>query len=422
MNCNKWSHLVLFLGMSLLVLTPCHFVSASSLTLQKAERAALSQSPEIKSIKAIQNALKESSLAAGQLMDPMLMLGAMNLPADTYDLRQEPMTQLKIGIQQSLPRGQSLKYRSLHQWRLSNAHMQKNRMTRLQILRGLRHSWLSLHLWLKSEEIILKQKIIFQHLVNVTESMLANNKAQQKDVIRSQLELNELNNRLFHITQQVESARAELGRWIGMKLARQAHPVKIPRWKNPPSLGQMHQLLVKHPMLLMDREEIYAAKSKVNLAKQLYKPRFSLSAEYGFRQGRNMNRSHRADFVSGQVNLDLPLFAKNRQDHLFNASQLWLVASQESRDIDSRELNKVLIIQYTIWRQQQNSSRFYSAKLIPEAKQYAEAAMSAYQNNQTDFPTLARAYVRELNTELAGFKASVNLKMARINLLYLQGK
>ncbi|EHL31410.1 hypothetical protein LDG_6588 [Legionella drancourtii LLAP12] len=48
--------------------------------------------------------------------------------------------------------------------------------------------------------------------------------------------------------------------------------------------------------------------------------------------------------------------------------------------------------------------------------------MTAYQNFQTDFPTLARAYVRQLNTELEGLKVSVDRDVSRINLLYLQGK
>jgi len=87
-----------------------------------------------------------------------------------------------------------------------------------------------------------------------------------------------------------------------------------------------------------------------------------------------------------------------------------------------RQLRESLKAEYALWWQRKKSARLYRLRLTPEAKQYAEATMSAYQNAQTDFPTLARAYVRELNIELAGLRARVGRDAARVNLLYLQGK
>jgi hypothetical protein len=42
------------------------------------------------------------------LPDPKVSLGIMNLPTDTWDLDQEGMTQLKVGVSQMFPRGDSL--------------------------------------------------------------------------------------------------------------------------------------------------------------------------------------------------------------------------------------------------------------------------------------------------------------------------
>ena len=104
------------------------------------------------------------------------------------------------------------------------------------------------------------------------------------------------------------------------------------------------------------------------------------------------------------------------------ASEENVLASEKDRMSHFRNLCELLNIQYTIWRQQQKSKDLYQTTLIPQAKQYAQATMTAYQNFQTDFPTLARAYVRQLNTELEGLEATVDGDVARINLLYLQGK
>lgn len=396
---------------------------AAPLTLLQAETAALSQSPEVKSLQAKTDALGQSAIAAGQLSDPKLMLGAMNVPVDTFNFSQEPMTQVQVGLMQSFPRGHSLRYKSLQEKDKSRAEYEKGQTTQVQILRDVRISWLNLYYWLQAKRIVSAQKKIFRHLVKVTESMLANNQAQQKDVIRAQLELTELDNQLIGINQQIDTARAELARWIGAALANRAYPNRLPQWKSPPSVVKFENIIKHHPELRTDEALIAARNAGVKLAEQQYKPGVAVGLAYGFRQGRDMvNGRRRSDFLTAQVSIDLPLFTHNRQDRTLKASEDNLVASQEDQMSHYRQLCEELKTQYAAWQQQRKSAWLYDKRLIPEANQYAIATMTSYQNAQTDFPTLARAYVRELNTELMGLKASVNRNAARVNLLYLEGK
>ena len=398
-------------------------VYAAPLTLKQAENIALLQSPEMKSLQAKFHALAQSAIAAGQLSDPKLMLGAMNVPVDTFNFSQEPMTQVQVGLQQTFPRGRSLHYRSLERNDISIAEFHKLQAMRLQVLQGVRISWLNLFYWLHAKRIILKQKRIFRHLVKVTESMLANNKAQQKDVIRAQLELTELDNRLLEVHQKIATARAQLGRWIGPVLVRQANPMHLPTWPAISKVRQIQSSLKHHPVLQTDDALISAGHAGINLSKQQYMPGFTVGVAYGFRQGRDMiNNRNRPDFLTAQVSIDLPLFTHNRQDRILKASEENLIASEENQMSHYRQLQEAMKQQYAIWLEQRKSAWLYRSRLIPEAKQYAEATMTAYQNAQTDFPTLARAYIRELNTELSGLKANVDRDIARANLLYLQGR
>ena len=395
---------------------------AAPLTLRQAEMAALSQSPEVKSLQAKTNALGQSAIAAGQLSDPKLMLGAMNVPVDTFNFSQEPMTQVQVGLMQAFPRGRSLHYKSIQKHDLSVAESHKQQAMRLQVLQGVRLSWLNLFYWVHAKRIVMKQKKVFQHLVKVTESMLANNKAQQKDVIRAQLELTELDNQLLDINQQIETARATLARWVGPGLAATANPRRLPAWASPPTPAHFHHTIKKHPILKTDAALISSGQAGIQLAEQQYKPGFTVGVAYGFRQGQNIDGRKRSDFLTAQVSMDLPLFTHNRQDRTLRASQENLLSNEENQMSDYRQLLETLKAQYAAWREQRRSAWLYRSQLIPEAKQYAEATMTAYQNTQTDFPTLARAYVRELNTELGGLKALVHQHIARANLLYLQGR
>ncbi len=421
MDRKKVARLVFVVSVFFLFLE-CRPVYAGPLTLKQAETAALSQSPEIKSLHATKQALEYSSIAAGQLSDPKLMLGSINVPVDTFDFSQEPMTQIQVGLIQNFPRGRSLHYRALEKKHSSVAQAHKQEVMRLHVLQGVRLSWLHLYYWIHAKQIIIKQKKIFRHLVKVTEMMLANNKAQQKDVIRAQLELTELDNRVIEIDQQIDTTRAALARWIGQALAYKAAPKQLPTWPTPPNLSQLHDLIQHHAELKTDEAFIAARQAGINLAKQQYKPGFGVGATYGFRQGRNLDNRKRPDFLTARISVDLPLFTRNRQDQTLKASEANFQAIKEEQMSDFRQLAEALKMDYAAWKQQQKSAWLYRAHLVPEATQYAKATKVAYQNAQTDFLTLARAYIRELNTELAGLKAAVNRDGARVNLLYLQGR
>ena len=410
---------IVFLWVLLIV---ANFSFSQSLTLKQAERLALAQSPEIQSFRAKNEALYQTAIAAGQLPDPHLFGGTLNVPVDTFNFSQTPMTQIQIGLGQYFPKGKSLHYEALEKMQESEAEIYKLQTMCLDILQKVRLSWLNLYYWQQTKSIILQQKKIFKDLLEVTQSMLANNKAQQKDVIRAQLELSELDNRLILIEQQIQTAQFQLARWIDEPNADKAQTKSEPQWPSMPSKNKLLEAVKQHPELKTDSANISANRAKVKLALQQYKPGFNTNLAYGFRQGREIDGRKRSDFLTATVNMDLPVFPHNRQDRALKASEENLLASEKDRMSHFRNLRESLNIQYVAWQQLKKSSYLYQTTLISQARQYANATMTAYQNFQTDFPTLARAYVRQLNTELKGLKVRVDRDVARIHLLYLLGR
>jgi outer membrane protein TolC len=393
-----------------------------SFSLAEAENIALARSPELKSYQAKTEEFKQKSIAVNQLPDPHLRLGTINVPVDTFNFSQSPMTMIQVWLEQDFPRGKTLKYRAEQARDFSSVEVQKKEVMKLQILQSVRSSWLETYYWLQAEKIVQKQKVIFDHLLRVTESMLANNKAQQKDVIRAQLELTELEDRLLSIEQALVTARSELARWVGDTRASRALPTQLPVWPSPEVVTELQSSMKQHPVLKTDSALVLANRAEVRLAEQNYKPEFKTELAYDFRQGVNFDGRKRSDFITAQVRVDLPLFPGNRQDRTLKARQENLSSSREDQISHYRALKEVLDKQNIAWKQHNKRASLYKQSLIPEAKQYAEATMTAYQNALTDFPTLARAYVRELDTELAGLRVNIDRDLARINLLYLQGK
>ena len=77
--------------------------SAVGLTLQAAIDRSLANNQELTELRLQAESLGFIPSQAGALPDPTLGLNALNLPTDTFDIDQEPMTQMQISLSQSIP-------------------------------------------------------------------------------------------------------------------------------------------------------------------------------------------------------------------------------------------------------------------------------------------------------------------------------
>ena len=81
---------------------------SESLTLEEAVALAVEADPWLAGSKHTQQALNDEATAAASLPDPRVSLMAGNFPVDSFDINQEAMTQLSVGVTQMFPRGDSL--------------------------------------------------------------------------------------------------------------------------------------------------------------------------------------------------------------------------------------------------------------------------------------------------------------------------
>lgn len=82
--------------------------NGSQLSMADAIALALTNEPGLARLSAERDAERAAATADAQLPDPVVTLGALNLPVDTFETDQEAMTQLKIGFRQDIPRGDTL--------------------------------------------------------------------------------------------------------------------------------------------------------------------------------------------------------------------------------------------------------------------------------------------------------------------------
>lgn len=403
----------------LLCMLPFFSSAGVAINLKRAEVLALQKAPELEQLQANKNALIQEAIADDQWVDPKLILGATNVPTDSFSFTQENMTQIQVGLMQQFPKGKSLGIRSLQDRLQASATDSQKALIRLTILHSIRVGWLSAYYWQKALNIYRQEKKLFNHLLSVNTKLLENNQIQQKDVIRAQFEQNQLKQKLLLARQGLASAKAMLSRWIPYQQGRLSF--NLPRWSPPKALKILKTRLKDQPLIHKDNQQAAASQQGIRLAEQQYIPGVTIGVVYGIRQGKDMVGNRRSNFVGAQVSMGLPLFTSNRQDRRVKASQERYTAALMKLAQDYRNLNSQLMDNYSALKKLSEQYSLYSKQLIPEAKHYVEATQVAYQNKKTDFPTLARAYIDDYNTQLAALKTRVGMLQARANLLYLEG-
>lgn len=393
---------------------------SNALTLQQVEQAAVTSDPAINKFVAASRAFEEAAIAGGSLPDPRLRLGAVNVPVDTFDLQQEQMTQLKLGIVQNFPRGDSRSLQQKYSQFLSrSAHSQADN-EKLVILRDARINFLNLYYEVTANQIILETRKLFYELLNITESNYAAGRVNQQDVVMAGLEMSRLDDRAAKILTQQEIYQARLSKWIG-ELAWTEVDRKFPLLPEVPAAVDLNTVIPQHPLIQAKSETILASKQQTEIAKQDYSPGWSLLLDYGYRAGNNPDGSERADFATAMVSLDVPLFTSNRQDRSVASSRQNEMKAQFERDDKLRLLKQIYDENQRKWQRLSERKALYEASLLTAAKNNSTAALNAYQSGVTEFNTLMRAQITELDVKLEDLRIRVDLAIAKSNLLYVIG-
>lgn len=178
---------------------------------------------------------------------------------------------------------------------------------------------------------------------------------------------------------------------------------------------------MEHPVIRLETAKLEAENRAVQIAREQYKPGWSAGLEYRKRFGDDPDGSDRADMMAAMVSLDLPLFPKNRQDRRLSASLQQAEAIHLSREDRLRELRRMLESDYANWQRLGERVTLYESQLQQVAAANAQASLKAYQSGISEFTTLMRARITDLDVRLESLRIRVDRAKAQANLLYLAG-
>jgi outer membrane protein TolC len=448
MKCSFLGGAKLILGFMLCLPT---FIAQANKVVSLEQAVALAQQndPWLHGSRLKQQAVENRSTASSSLPDPRISIGMMNLPNDTWDFDQESMTQLQIGVSQMFPRGDSLKIKE-SQLKIDSTKFPLLREDRKAKLESkVSELWLDAYLAQTTIKLIEKDRELFEQLADVAKASYSSaiGQTRQQDVIRAQLEIVQLEDRLTGEKQNLETSIARLNEWLHLydrntllsEFDSQAMEfevsINLPKLQlnNPVVLratrfsrNELAKELIHHPALLAIDVKKKVSEKGVDLAKQQYKPQWGINASYGYRDnvptdGFGLSQT-RADLFSVGVTFDLPLFTENRQDKHVAAS----IADSEAINTEKLLLLKQMIsaVEVELIQIKRLSERqaIYRDQLLKQTHDQAEASLTAYANDDGDFAEVVRARITELNTRISALKINIDVlkAIARINYFLVQ--
>ncbi len=403
-------------------------VLGDSLNLETAVTLAIEADPWLNGSRHLETALREEAVAAGSLPDPQLNLIAANVPVDSFDLGQENMTQMAVGISQQLPRGRS---RALsRQLKESQAAMEPLRRSDRRAVLTVDTSIVFLKTYLAeaSRHLIEQDRDLFEQLVDAAEAQYtsATGRARQQDLIRAQLELIRLDDRLTRLQQQQEVAKYQLAELVPEARHRPLDG-QIPDLNTPAAqrlltgsatATTLYAQIERHPAVLAVDRQLDSLASGTDLARQKYRPGFGLRAQYGYRAEDPAGRA-RDDLLTLGITFDLPLFRANRQDREVNAAIAREAAARSERDLLIRELVSRLHTERADLIRLDERKALYARRLLPQMSQQAEASLAAYNNADGDFAEAVRARIAELDSKIEALDIEVARQQTLARIGYL---
>jgi len=403
-------------------------VNNDLLTLASAVTQAVRDNPNLAKMQARWKAMSAIPSQLGTLPDPTISFGSLNLPTNTFNTTQEPMTQMQMGVNQSIPFPGKLGLREKAAEFEAEAASNDIDETRLHLIRDVKTTWWVVFYLDRALEIVTANKGLLRQFIEIAQTKYSVGNGLQQDVLLAQLELSQLLDQEIQLvgTQRNEKVRlsALLDRPANysFRLPKEIDK-ELPNTIPEPELYQIADL--SRPLLAKQRNQISAAGTRVELAKKDYYPDFGMGAFYGFRGGNNpppQGGGPRSDFLSLRLSMSIPIFIDSKQSKAVvqrAAEQLQQEYALQDEWSQVRAQISTALADYERAREQ---FTLFKSGIIPQARQTVASMLAGYQVNKVDFLNLIRSQITLFNHETKYWRALTEAKQSLAKLVAAVGE
>ncbi len=381
---------------------------------------AAQNNPDLKAqYKQYLSALQQSPQVS-TLPDPELAFGYFINPIET---RVGPQ-QARFGITQMFPWFGTLNARGDAATKQAKAKFEAFQDARNKLFYEVQKSWY--HLYQIEQSIrILEENI---ELLGIFESLAIQkyetNQVGQADVLRVQIEKEDLKSRMEFQKDNRQVARQEFNELLNRQADSKVVTSDSLKEKFlERSKGELEQTVMRqNPKLSKIDFEASSARSSIKAAQKEGMPKFGLGIDYMITDERDMALTDNGqDAILARVGVQIPLYRKKYRAKEKQA-QIQLHSVQDHQQATENKLLRQLSQALRDYRDGKRRLNLYKDIQIQRTQQTIDILTEQYSTSATDFEELLRLQRKLLDYELAQQQALVDLNTAVARIDYLYGK
>ena len=408
---------------ALLLLVFAADLSASdNASLNQLINEAIEKSPKIKMLEAKMKAAKTRPDQNSNLPDPMLTLGFMNLPVNSFSFTQEPMTGKMIALSQAFPFPGRLGKAYETFSKDAEAVKQEIEEEKNNIRMKVAFSYFDLAYVRKESGITNNILELMQSINDVVRAKYEVSEASQQNIFKIELEITRLQDKLFDLDSREKIQLATLNSLVYRDAGEDVSTIDFSSFNTLQETSSEELLnLAKENKPSLKQVKILEEKSKLleELSDYEFYPNFNLTLQYNQRDEIAQTNTDLDDFFSVTLGFTLPInyggkksakvdeavYMRNLYQQQYQSSLQMLKISFESSLAKLQSLTE--------------RENLIENSLLVQAGENFNSALSSYQVNKVDFLNVVDALNRmlELETNLYRVRADYYKEIAGLEFL-----
>ena len=368
------------------------------------------------------NAMELRIPQEGAWSDPMAGLGIANLPVNTFDFNQEPMTAFWITASQDIP----ITKKPAIKEKIARSSFESESSRKFD--KKLSISGMTAATWF--EWSYLKEMIVFfQESTDILDDVLAlaktkleTGKGALAEVLRIETEISSLESKEISVTQSAKAKSRNLTQMLGRESGNiPEDPTELsPDFTNLDRNSLVEKLKKDNPNLVSLSKELEGAKLRVDLAKRMWYGDLKLTASYGIRQDAD-NGMSRPDFFTLTAGIPVPIFGAKKQSKAIEEARAKLNTSEFN--LQSEELKQTTQLNVLLDDDESLAEQIalYRTDFIPQAETTFSAVKASYSVGKAEMEMLLSAEKMILKTKLEYLSLILNRLKTRTSIAVLTG-
>lgn len=378
-------------------------LAIAPLNVAQSVRLALERSPELQSAEAAIRAMEHRVPQAAALPDPTIAVGWAGKAEPMVTMAGDASSYRGVTVSEQFP--YPGKRRVAGQIAASDVATAKAdcEALRRRITLEVETAYAEYFYAGKAIDSAHRQQELLQKLAQVAEAQYRVGKAMQPDVLRAQVDLSLMREKLAMLEEQRITAMATLNAALQQSPETELGAAEeLPSLPLRFSLEELYKLAEENDAGLA-KSQAGIARGQLSVALAAKQTRPDIGVSYMFQQ-----RTNQPDMNGVTVSVALPIFAKTKQREARSEAAESLHSAERMRESQRTSLRAEMRKQYVAMETADRLLALYAKAIAPQSALAFESSLAAYQNGKIDFQSLAASLDSLLDTEVSTYRQQAN--------------